>query len=398
MTTSSLTSVDKILAFFPEQTIPTIVGEPTYDSVSDLAAAIKSNAAAVLSAQGGGQLGHLILTVTPQAYLALSGNVPYQVPVNPGPFYVPGPNLTGPQMLAEERVFNAALAEYNLYQNTDRALKQQIISAIDPIYIRELKHRITGFANITTATILAHLYRTYGNITAHDLDENDKRFKQPFNVNQPFQSIIQQIDEAVDYAIAGETPYTSEQIVTNAYNLVYNTGMFPESCREWRRRTAAAKTYDNFKAEFSLAHQDLRNLKTTSQGAGYQANSVTESFCADTQESISHLASAASSDRSTIQAILDANKVLMEQLSTLTKELSNLRDTVHKNGSPTNNNNNKDGTGKKRYKNTNYCWTHGFDCHDSHNSATCKNPKEGHQKDATKNNTMNGSTINKNKK
>jgi hypothetical protein len=81
-----------------------------------------------------------------------------------------------------------------------------------------------------------------------------------------------------------------------------------------------------------LAHQDLRNLKTTSQGAGYQANSVMESFCADTQESISHLASAASSDRSTIQAILDTNKVLREQISALTKELSSIRDTMNKKG------------------------------------------------------------------
>jgi hypothetical protein len=174
MTTSSITSVKKILAFFPEQTIPTIVGEPTYDSVSELAAAIKSNAATVPSAQGGGQLGHLILTMTPQGCLALSGNVPFQVTGNPGPFYIPVPNLTGPQILAEEKVFNAALAEYNLYHNTNRALKQQIISAIDPIYIRELKHRIAGFTNVTTATILAYLYRTYGNITAHELDENDK--------------------------------------------------------------------------------------------------------------------------------------------------------------------------------------------------------------------------------
>jgi hypothetical protein len=396
MTTSSLTSVDKLLAFFPEQTIAPIVGEPTYDTVSDLANAIKSNAAAVPSTEGGGQLGHLILTMTPQAYLALSDNNAFQIPVNPGAFYQPGPNLTGPQMVAGEKAFSAALQEYNLYHNTDRALKQQIISAVEPIYLRELKHRITGFANVTTQAILTHLFRTYGNITAHDLEENDKRFKKAFDVNMPFQTIIQQIDEALDFAIAGETPYTAEQIVANAYSLVYNTGMFPESCREWRRRPVEQKTYENFKTEFSLAHQDLRNLKTTSQGAGYQANSVIENFYVDTQDQISHLASAASSDRSNIQAIVNANKVLTDQITLLTKELLAMREHLTKKTTPPDYN--KNTIGKKRYKNDNYCWTHGYDCHDNHTSSNCKNPKDGHQKDATKNNPMNGSSLGKNRK
>ena len=50
---------------------------------------------------------------------------------------------------------------------------------------------------------------------------------------------------------------------------------------------------------------------------------------------------------------------------------------------------------KRTYTNDNYCWTHGYNVADNHSSATCKNPGPGHQPTATRTNTMNGSTRDK---
>ena len=41
-----------------------------------------------------------------------------------------------------------------------------------------------------------------------------------------------------------------------------------------------------------------------------------------------------------------------------------------------------------------YCWSHGYKNYKTHNSATCRNKKEGHKCDATQQNTMGGSTWN----
>eukprot|EP00957_Ditylum_brightwellii_P084646 6436614-Ditylum_brightwellii.AAC.1 len=38
-----------------------------------------------------------------------------------------------------------------------------------------------------------------------------------------------------------------------------------------------------------------------------------------------------------------------------------------------------------------YCWFHGHRCVFGHNSKTCTRPKEGHQRDAKRANTMGGS-------
>jgi hypothetical protein len=330
--TSSLTSVSKILAAFPVQTIPPIVGEPTYESVTELVDALRTNASEIRSPHGDDDLGHLILTMTPAAYQAIAGGIAFVVPPNPGPFYVPAPGMTGPQMAQGERTHNSALGEYDLYHNTDKALKQQAISAIEPIYLRALKHRITKFSNVTTQQIIAHLYRTYANITANDLEENDKRFRAPFDPNQPFETIISQIDDATDFAIAGETPYTNEQIVSNAYNLVYNTGMFETACREWRRLPAADKTWTRFQQDFSQAHTDYRNQRhLSSKGAGF-ANQAFEQFCHEATDSLrQHLANATTSDKENLQTIIDANKTLSAQVTALTAAMKDMQSKIQLN-------------------------------------------------------------------
>jgi hypothetical protein len=44
----------------------------------------------------------------------------------------------------------------------------------------------------------------------------------------------------------------------------------------------------------------------------------------------------------------------------------------------------------KTMDNDNFCWSHGYQVHNEHTSASCKNPKEGHKKEATKINPMGG--------
>ena len=44
----------------------------------------------------------------------------------------------------------------------------------------------------------------------------------------------------------------------------------------------------------------------------------------------------------------------------------------------------------KRYNNWNYCWTHGHDINDNHNSTNCHTPAQGHVWHATKQNTCGG--------
>ena len=115
--------------------------------------------------------------------------------------------------------------------HTDRALKGILIAAVDEAYICSLRDKYIGYANVTTLDMLTHLYATYALITQGALEENDRRMNQDWDPNQPFEVLIDQIEDSVAYAAAGDMPYTVPQVVNTAYNIVFRAGMFTDECK-----------------------------------------------------------------------------------------------------------------------------------------------------------------------
>ena len=80
-----------------------------------------------------------LATMSPATYVTIE-NTPFVAPANPGVIYIAVANLTGPQMDEQRRQHKELLREYNLYHNTDLALKKQLIGAVERIYIRTLEN------------------------------------------------------------------------------------------------------------------------------------------------------------------------------------------------------------------------------------------------------------------
>jgi hypothetical protein len=83
------------------------------------------------------------------------------------------------------------------------ALKKKIISVFEPIYLYILNDTMVGYANISARDILDHLFKTYGNITAVDLEINFKHMRRAWDPQQPVESLFKQIQDCADYSEAG---------------------------------------------------------------------------------------------------------------------------------------------------------------------------------------------------
>src|SRR5687768_2732694 len=103
--------------------------------------------------------------------------VPFVPPVNPGPQPIIPNAATGPQILALTKAFNKNCRIWREYSAPDKALKQQLLSTVQDMYYKTLRHRVTRCANVPTKAIIMHLYSTYGQITPSDLADNDIRLK-----------------------------------------------------------------------------------------------------------------------------------------------------------------------------------------------------------------------------
>jgi hypothetical protein len=405
-----MSSSGNILKGFPHPTITPVIGIPTYKSIAEINLKLNANAASVHSNLGDGTHGLLALTIDPAVYNTISPD-PFLPPVNPGanPILPDGATAAFISKLTQQHA--ASLRIWKEYLSTDKTLQQQLLAAIDDIYYRSLCNRITGYANVTTLTILHYLYDSYGNISPTDLIDNDARMKAPYDPTQPIKLLFDQFDHAIELAAAANAAYTGPQIGAYAYNTILQTGLFTDACRNWRRRPAVQKTWPTFKVDFSLAHQEMRESQATTQGAGFHSANAALDFHQQTFEALANLATATESDRSAISNLTGTNSALAIQLATTNAKLDTaLADIVAlrlglRSSQATNCGRNVNGDGNwsnngnrnntrtptvRTYFIENYCWTHGYHIHPDHTSQTCRGPKAGHQKSATRANTMNG--------
>ena len=103
------------------------------------------------------------------------------------------------------------------------------------------------------------------------MQENDNRLRAPYNSNEPFRTLIDQIKNTVDSASARDTPYTPAQVVGIAFQLVFQTWLFNDDCNIWRCQPEDVKTWTRFKEFFATSHQEWQELQITTAGAVFQS-------------------------------------------------------------------------------------------------------------------------------
>jgi hypothetical protein len=134
---------------------------------------LQANLRAIDTHLGGGNLGHLGLIVSDASYamiapatdaaptLWVSPTAPGRAPANT--------DGTAAQISADHHIWEDDVQTYCTYTYVQQALKKQIISVIEPMYLDVLNDNMAGFANISARDMMDHLFGTYSNITAFDL-------------------------------------------------------------------------------------------------------------------------------------------------------------------------------------------------------------------------------------
>eukprot|EP00957_Ditylum_brightwellii_P130538 9958058-Ditylum_brightwellii.AAC.1 len=95
---------------------------------------------------------------------------------------------------------------------------------------------------------------------------------QPFDPALPMEGFFEQLDEGQMLMDAANAPFTKNQLVTKAFNLIFITGVHNNACKEWRCKASIGKTWTNFQTHFTDVHKNLMELQDAAQQAGYTAN------------------------------------------------------------------------------------------------------------------------------
>ena len=142
------------------------------------------------------------------------------------------------------------------------------------MFIRSLQQNYVGYGLTTTRTILDHLYATYANIPSANLQENDYVFRTRYDMNQPTEALFDRVENCGDYAASGNTPYILEQVIGFAFQLVFQTGLFVDDCKAWKRLPTQQKTWIVFKTFSGTAHNEWRESQSTTTGAEFHSTNL----------------------------------------------------------------------------------------------------------------------------
>jgi hypothetical protein len=267
-------------------------------------------------------------------------------------------------------------------------LKKQIISVFEPMYLDVLNDNMVGFANISARDMLDRLFGTYGNITAVDLEINFEHMCRAWDIQQPVESLLKQIQDCADYYEAGGVHIGHPQQVNVGYTKIFATGHFMSACRRWNEKPLADKPWAQFKAHFSAAHRQHKQMQGESAAtAGYHSSNAyvgqTEDQIVEaTIGSLANLSTETAADHGVVATLMEANARLVKQLEDNSDELRELKDLIKKGIFE------KHGQRSFNTYPNNYFWTHGYKVANTHTSLSCNFPKQGHKREATRADNM----------
>jgi hypothetical protein len=392
-------TVEAVMARFTHPILPTVQGEPDYQTIHATRKFLQANSRAIDTHLGGGTLGHLGLIISDAAYAMIAPKTNEEptlwvTPNAPG-WVTAETDGTAAQISAARHQWEEDVQAYRTCTSVQQALKKQIISVFEPMYLDILNDNMVGYANISERGMLDHLFETYGNITAVDLEINFENMRRAWDPQQPVETLFKQIQDCADYSEAGGVLIDHPQQINVGYAKIFATGHFMSACRRWNEKPTADKTWTQFKSHSAADHRQHKQMQGESTAtAGYHsANAdVTQNedqMAETTIGALSNLTTATAADRGVVAALTQANSRLAKQLEDNSTELRELKALL--------NQERRDRRGPISFNPsaTNYFWPHGYKVGKTHTSLTCNTPKPGHKTEATRAENMGGSQANR---
>jgi hypothetical protein len=78
---------------------------------------------------------------------------------------------------------------------------------------------------------------------------------------QPVEYLFKQIQDCADYSEAGDALIGHPRQINVGYAKIFATGHFMSACRRWNEKPNGEKTWAQFKAHFSAAHRQHKQMQ-----------------------------------------------------------------------------------------------------------------------------------------
>ena len=112
---------------------------------------------------------------------------------NPGD-YPPTMGTAQYQALRTKR-FRKNQELFRRYTAKDRNLKNQILTAVQPVFLYPLVDQFIGLVQVSALAMIQNLFTSYGVIDEIDLEENAVKMMRPYDPATPPSRLIEQLEK-----------------------------------------------------------------------------------------------------------------------------------------------------------------------------------------------------------
>jgi hypothetical protein len=146
-------TVEYVMASFHHPVLPTVQGEPDYQTIHATIKFLQANSRAIDTHLGRGTLGQLGLIISDATYAMIApktGEEPALWVTPNAPGRVPATtDGTGAQISAARHMWEEDVQTYQTYTSVQQALKKQMISVFELMYLDILNNNMVGYTNIS---------------------------------------------------------------------------------------------------------------------------------------------------------------------------------------------------------------------------------------------------------
>eukprot|EP00804_Cyclotella_cryptica_P019081 CCRYP_014487-RA/>CCRYP_014487-RA protein AED:0.29 eAED:0.21 QI:0/0/0/1/0.5/0.33/3/0/1151 len=215
--------------------------------------------------------------VMPPAIYALRSDAPWEEWPDLGPH--PATADTTAEQNNLRVVYDANKAVFDSQQNV-RRVTEALNTAVPNAFRKPVGNQI-GTKVYTVRddpqTILADLRAKYGICTPREKSENNRRFDEPWDPNEPIEGLFDRLEDCYVFAIQNKPPFTLEQMIDKALIAIQLTGLYERALLEWQDFIEDNKTWAQLKLHFEEAYEiRLASSQGTSGMHGYVNNTTVE--------------------------------------------------------------------------------------------------------------------------
>ena len=197
----------------------------------------------------------------------------------------------------------------------DATLRNQLLKVLENTYLYPPQSAIPALH------LIGHFYGHYARISATDIAANNVKLREPYNPNEPLESLYMRINACNNYVKSAGNTITKGQIVQIMCGLISETGRFQEDCRNLQEKLYYGKTCMYFQSHSIEVQSDLIKRQQTSLQGGYSSNSSTHNAVV-IQESFANLAQATTEYCDAIPNLEIVSLTLLDQVEIYANRLS----------------------------------------------------------------------------